>query len=135
AQTPVSAPKAVVRGSVFATAPAAFAAGEALRGEEGFTDSDKAISHYSRAIELDATFAPAFVRRAEVHFSRAEYRDAVADFDRAVALLPTDATLITLRGIAYLRMGDARRAIQDCDEALRLRPDFLPAYGNRGNAW
>lgn len=53
-------------------------------------DYDKAIEDYTKAIELDPTFAVAYYRRGGVWESKGDYDKAIADYEKAVELKPDD---------------------------------------------
>ncbi|MFN2111465.1 MAG: tetratricopeptide repeat protein, partial [Anaerolineae bacterium] len=49
---------------------------------------DKAIQEYSKALELDPTYVPAYYDRGLAHAQRQHYADAIADFSEVIALDP-----------------------------------------------
>jgi tetratricopeptide (TPR) repeat protein len=49
---------------------------------------DRAISDYTKAIELDPNYAPAYTNRGRAYTSKGDYTRAVADVTKASELLP-----------------------------------------------
>jgi tetratricopeptide (TPR) repeat protein len=81
--------------------------------EEG--ELDRAIQHYTEAIEMDIEWADLYVFRGSVFARKGELDRAIADFTDAVKLNPRDSDAYHRRASAYRRQGDIARA--DADEA------------------
>jgi Tfp pilus assembly protein PilF len=54
-------------------------------------DMNRAIADYSRAIEVDPDYAPAYARRGWAFLKTDELARAESDFDKALELAPGDA--------------------------------------------
>ena len=93
---------------------------------------DRAIEHYTEAIDLKPDFATAYYNRGNTYYHKGDYDRAIADHTDAIALSPDDAEAYTNRGLAYAQKGDYDRAIEDCDKVIDLSPDDAEAYTNRG---
>ncbi len=84
-----------------------------------------------------ADFVKSGIERGQKH----DYAGAVEDFSKAIALKPLSAELHTERGLAegaLIKKGDEHSAamtdaLDDYNTAIKLKPNFAPAYYNRGN--
>jgi tetratricopeptide (TPR) repeat protein len=97
-----------------------------------------AIRAYSKAIQLDPKFIPAYVQRADSYLSLKQYQLAIRDYDRILALDPENDTAHSDRGIAQLESGHYMSAISDFGEAISKKEEgnaFLPElYEDRADA-
>ena len=99
--------------------------------------SDEALADYKKVIELVPDFPYTYAERGSLYQRHGRYEKAIEDYDRAIRLsLPTDTELIyqvyLKRGWVYAELDQMDRARQDFDKAVELRPDFPPAYLDRG---
>ena len=92
---------------------------------------DKAIEHYTKAIDLKSDYVEAYNNRGNAHKARREYNRAIADYNKAIEIKPLTETY-TNRGNAYSERGDFDRAIEEYKKAIELKPDFAGAYYSRG---
>ena len=92
---------------------------------------DKAIGHYTDAIELNHEFAEAYYNRGNAYKDKGEVDRVIQDFNTAIKLKPEFAAAYNNRGNAYRRKGELDTAIQDFNTAIKLKPEFA-AYYNRG---
>ncbi|RTL66630.1 MAG: tetratricopeptide repeat protein, partial [Hyphomicrobiales bacterium] len=125
-------------------------------------DKDRAIADFSKAIELNGKYAPAFYNRARSS-SRPEDQERVkADMQKAVELdpelgkqgcsdlsgalalqacdlaiakFPKDATLYNDRGAEYMDQNDMERALADLSKAIELDRKYARAYKNRADIY
>jgi hypothetical protein len=67
-----------------------FNSGEVWAKQEQF---DKAIFHYTRAIEINPKIWGAYYGRGSVHFQEKQYDEAISDFNKAIELDPDVETL------------------------------------------
>ena len=58
-----------------------------------------AVAEYTKAIELDPAFAPAFVERGELMAKGQTYAEAIADFSKAIELGSTSYKAFAGQGI------------------------------------
>lgn len=72
------------------------------RSKEG--DFKTAIKHYSKAIELDSTFAEAYFSRGTVKLNEFQFDEAILDFNKALQLEPYFEKALTNRAFARIRM-------------------------------
>ncbi len=91
-----------------------------------------AIIVYTCALEVDATYAPAYVSRGYAYAALGNQGEALADYNQALEL---DSNLISgyiNRGILYTTQGRFGLALNDFDLVIALDPDNYTAYNNRG---
>ena len=98
-------------------------------------DHGRAISHYSKAIELKPDLYAALSNRGASYNERGETERAIDDYTKAIELKRDDAVAYLNRAIAYHHMGDVHRAIEDSNTAIRLNPVLADAYSIRGLAY
>ena len=97
-------------------------------------DHGRAISHYSKAIELKPDLYAALSNRGASYNERGETERAIDDYSKAIELKPDDAVVYLNRAIAYNQIGDVRRAIEDSNRAINLKPKLAEAFNIRGLA-
>ncbi len=112
----------------------------------GGKDYQKAISDYTRAIELapdNAVYSFSrglgFLNAANYKHPAGDYAKAIADFTRAIELAPDNVEYSQMRGICYNTAanakhpaGDYAKAIADDTRAIELAPNNANCYNNRG---
>ena len=96
---------------------------------------DKAIVHYTAAIDLNPELAEAYYNRGLAYANKGEFDAAIQDFNKAIGLNPEDANTYNNRGAAYKDKGEFDLAIQDFNKAIGLNPEDAKAYNNRGAAY
>jgi antitoxin component YwqK of YwqJK toxin-antitoxin module len=75
-------------------------------------DYKNAVKHYSRAIELDTTYAEAYFARGTVKLNDFQFDAAIQDFDRALKYEPYFERALTNRAFARIRkhqFGNSRK--------------------------
>ena len=96
-------------------------------------DNDKAIEHFSKAIELNPQLSGAYYNRGVSYGQLGAYNRAIQDFSKALELDASSAEAYTSRGAMYWRQGNYNRAIQDFNKVIEtLDPGYSHAYFNRG---
>ena len=93
---------------------------------------DKAIMHYTKALELNPQLFEAFNNRGNAYREKGEFDRAIADHNAAIQLKPDDADAYNNRGLDYCGKGENDLAFEDYDTAIRLKPDYADAYNSRG---
>ena len=103
-------------------------------------DLEAAEGDYTKAIELDGRYAPAWVSRANARRRRGESQEAIDDASIALCLLPPDPDLVLLRAMALVVRGSCYRALgrieeaeEELEEAVRIAPDRWEPYLLRGS--
>ncbi|MSU58332.1 MAG: tetratricopeptide repeat protein [Pedosphaera sp.] len=105
----------------------------AALAEEG--DFETAITHYTRALELNPQSAEACYNRANAFRAREKLDRALADYTRAIELKPAYAEAFNNRGSLHAARGQFDPAIRDFTQAIALRADYTEALANRGHAY
>ena len=96
---------------------------------------DKAIVHYTEAINLNSELAEAYNNRGVAYKDKGEFDAAIQDYNKAIDLNPENAEAYNNRGVAYKGKGEFDAAIQDYNKAIDLNPENAKAYNNRGVAY
>ena len=96
-------------------------------------DWEVAMDAYTKAIELDPTYAVAYNNRGYAKHKLGQHAAALTDLDRAIELDPTLATAYDSRGEVKHKLGQHAAALTDLDRAIELNPTYAIAYNNRGN--
>lgn len=81
---------------------------------------DKAVSDYSKAIELKQDYATAYINRGNIYLQQKLYDKAIADFTKAIDLKFGNASTYNNRGVAYIRQGLYDKACPDFEKAEKL---------------
>ena len=95
---------------------------------------DKAISDFTKAIEIDPNYPFAYANRGLAYTYRKDLTRAILDYNKAIELEPKLA-VYTNRGCAYANQGNISQAISDFTKAIELNPNDAYAYTNRGLAY
>jgi tetratricopeptide (TPR) repeat protein len=83
---------------------------------------DRAITNYSRAIELTPLKDAHYYSRGLSYAWKGDYDRAIVDYSRAIGFAPHRADYYYSRGLSYHMKGDYDRAIMDKSRALKLDP-------------
>lgn len=122
----------------------AYLMGRHFLGQHTVTDTERAVADFSRAIELDPQFAPAWAGLAEAYIALAGlessgvppdtgYGAARQAAERALALDDTLAAAHRAVGLIHLRHDwDWRAAERAFEQALALEPESALAHLARG---
>ncbi len=89
---------------------------------------DAAVSDFTKAIELDPGFAPAYNNRGNAYHAQGNYHLAIRDYDSSIALDPKDAYNLCNRANAHIFNTDFGKAIEDYKTAIRLKPKEANFY-------
>jgi tetratricopeptide (TPR) repeat protein len=97
---------------------------ELCRGSKALNrrDFDRAMEHFSRAIELDPTFAEAYNQRAIVHYLREAYEDSIADCLRTIERMPCHFGAWAGMGHCHAHGGRLAEAVRCYEKALKINP-------------
>ncbi len=94
-------------------------------------DYDKAISDFSKAIEIDPRLAEAYLNRGIGYGSKDLHDQAISDFNKAIELNTEYAKAYNNRAIACYYKGEYDKAWEDVHKAQSLgyqvHPEFLKA--------
>ena len=83
-------------------------------------EMDLAVQDYTRAIQLDPTFAEAFNNRGSVFLLLDDYDRALADHTQAIRINPNNNRAFNNRGQVYLRLQFWEEAVEDFTTAIDL---------------
>ncbi len=100
---------------------------------EGHTQ--EAVKEYSKAIELDPSFASAYHNRGILYNNLGEQQKALDDYNKAIELDPSYAYAYNGRGNVYSDLGEQQKALDDYNKAIELDPSYAFAYNGRGNVY
>lgn len=101
----------------------------------------RAEKMYNKALELDSTYAKAYIGLAYVYLNKhgfdsyynENYLDSVFILaDRALSYDDHLAEAFFLKGNYYLNMGKTDMAINEYDKALNYNPNYWEVYWNKG---
>jgi tetratricopeptide (TPR) repeat protein len=95
----------------------------------------RAISDYTKAIEIRPTYVEAYNCRGIAHAKSGKTAEAISDFTKVIELESKCAEAYSNRGSTYFTSGKLSRAISDCTKAIELDPKYGMAYSNRGMAY
>jgi golgin subfamily B member 1 len=99
------------------------------------SQTDQAVTHFNRALEVDGLFIPAIENLERIYASRGEKKQLVDILTRKVRALrePSEIAATKLRiGSLYEEMSDSNRAAQTFREVIEIEPQNL--QGLRGLA-
>lgn len=98
-------------------------------------NDQRAAELFSKAIEVDAEYAEAYIYRARTYNGLHKYEQALADTSYAIQLNPNHYLAYYARGYAYHGLKEYQRAISNSNKAISLNPLYVDAYNNRGIAY
>lgn len=96
---------------------------------------ERAVMHYTGALELKPDFPEGYNKRGTVYAEAGDFDRAIQDHNTAIELKPDYASAYNNRGIAHYSKGDFDRAIEDYRKAIELKSDYASAYNNIGIAY
>ena len=97
-------------------------------------DPQRAVELISKAIAVNANYAPAHHGLAIALAELGQFEAAVKSYDAAIALDPDNAKTHNDRGNALADLGQNEAAAQAYERAIALVPDYAEAHYNRGCA-
>ena len=103
------------------------------RAEKG--DYEKAIDHYTAAIEFDPQMTHAYVLRGNVYRGTGKFDRAIQDYSHALNMDPEEGHIYYHRGDAFIGKGEVERGIRDYTQAISLDPNDLASYHHRAVAY
>lgn len=92
---------------------------------------DQAVSYYSKAINRDIDFAPAYRYRAAAFKDMGELEASAEDYTQLLDLTP-EPIFYNRRGLVYEELEQWDKAIEDYTKTIELSPKWPIAYNNRG---
>jgi tetratricopeptide (TPR) repeat protein len=98
-------------------------------------DYDGAISNFTKALNIDSSYADIHYVRGFCYVMKGDYNRAIPDLTRAITIDPNSADYYQWRAISYIKTGNYARAIADYTQQLRIAPNNAATYSNRGAAY
>ncbi|MGB2579008.1 tetratricopeptide (TPR) repeat protein [Elusimicrobium simillimum] len=92
---------------------------------------DVAISYFSKAVNRDVSYQPAYRLRASAFKEINDYEYAIKDYTKLIELNP-DPLYYNRRGLVYEEMGNLKAAEEDYSKTIELNPKWAIGYNNRG---
>lgn len=83
---------------------------------------DCAVKHFTRAAELDPTFAEAYNQRAIAHFVMERMDQSLKDCELATKLMPCHFGAHAGMGHCHLHRGELKQALESYEKALAINP-------------
>jgi tetratricopeptide (TPR) repeat protein len=96
-------------------------------------DLARALTDYTRAIELDARNDIARSNRSHIHYEYRDYGKAFADADAALDINPFNSSAWNVRGWV-LQQKDPAAAVNNYNQAIEFVPNNAVLFANRGRA-
>ncbi|MBL4655298.1 MAG: tetratricopeptide repeat protein [Bacteroidia bacterium] len=93
---------------------------------------DKAIKLYSKSIEINPEFAPAYNNRGLAYYKNSEIVNAIKDFDMGISIDSSMAELFLNKAIIANLLNAHSDAIKLACMAIDLNDDLGEAYSVRG---
>lgn len=94
-------------------------------------DLNGAIKDFNKAIELDSTYAVAYVYRSGIKNDLGDFNGSIVDITKAIELEPNEFVYYN-RGLTYQRNKKYKEAIQDYNTAMNINPKHFGAVYNSG---
>ncbi len=85
-------------------------------------DFDRAIAHFTKAIEIDPSFAEAYNQRAIAHYLEEHYEASIEDCRRTVERMPCHFGAWSGMGHCYAHKGSLAEAVECYEHALDVNP-------------
>jgi tetratricopeptide (TPR) repeat protein len=92
---------------------------------------ERALAHYSRAIDMVPNNPEALVNRAVVNHDLGRYKSTLQDLERALKLEESPWAYL-YRGLVQERIAEKKRAQENYTRAIRLDAGFTEGYYRRG---
>lgn len=101
---------------------------------EDLNDPEAALNEFNQAIEIDPTFADAYLIRGSNYYYRyaEDFEAALKDIDRAIELDPNKASYLESRGVVQREI-DPALAESDFKKCLEIDPSSYWCYFHLGN--
>jgi tetratricopeptide (TPR) repeat protein len=97
-----------------------------------YSDPEKAVEYYTKAIDLQKNNAELYNNRGTAYYNLEQYVLALDDFNKAINLKKDFVDAYNNRGGVFFMLGQHEAAIADFNKAISLKKDYADAYNNRG---
>jgi len=92
---------------------------------------ERALAHYSKAIDLVPNNHEALINRAVVNYDLSRHQSTLQDLERALKLGENPWAYL-YRGLVQERLAEEKRAQENYTRAIRLDPGLVEGYYRRG---
>jgi len=92
----------------------------------------RALSDYSKAIELDPNYADAYYDRGIIYNNQGKVTQALSDFTKAIKIYPYYEKAFIGRGIIYAQQGHLTEGLSNFNMAIKINPWDAQAINGRG---
>jgi tetratricopeptide (TPR) repeat protein len=92
--------------------------------------NEKAVSEFSKAININPEYAAAYHYRGLAYQSMGQYDQAIADFSKVIELNPKDAGAHNSRANAWVNKGQYDLALSDFNKAVEMDPTDVLALNS-----
>ena len=94
----------------------------------------KSIKGYDEAIKVDSTYAMAYYNRATAEQKLKDYNASIPDYKKAINYnFQNISWAYSGMGFSYYSINDMQQALTSVKKAIELKPDYSPAWFNKGN--
>jgi tetratricopeptide (TPR) repeat protein len=90
---------------------------------ETIRDRDRALQHFSQALEIDPHFDDARSARAVLNFQAGKFSQAVEDLELVRKREPNNASALDTLGECYFKLGRRQEALDTLSRAAQLAPN------------
>lgn len=87
---------------------------------EGLEEYDKALTNYTKSIELKPNYITAYHSRAKLNFKLGYYRDVIKDLTIVLSIYNHDTDAYIQRGRAYYELNELNSACADWNQAAQM---------------
>ena len=105
---------------------------QAENPEEKQEAYQKAILHYTKALELKPDIPEGYNNRGNAYRDKGEIDKAIKDYNMAIESDSHDAVPYNNRGVVYLNDSELDKAIRDFSKSIECDPEDANAYNNLG---
>ena len=89
---------------------------------------DRAISDFTKAIEIDPRYAEAYNNRGIAYGKKGQYDRAISDYTKALKINPMFAGAYYNRGVAYYYKKEYDKSLEDVEKAQNLGYQTSPKF-------
>ena len=100
-----------------------------------YSDDDKCIALYKKAIEIDPDFFYAHIALGQKYSGLKEYDKALECYLKGKEILPENPVPIQRIGVVYRYMGEYEKAVEYLNKAKELNPDEAITYASLGHCY
>src|SRR3989441_1002700 len=93
-------------------------------------ENAQAETAYTKALELDNTFVPAYVALGQMYLAAQDDQKALAKFEQALSVNANDVVSRMMIAQIHLNRGDRDKAKESYEQILAAKPRFVPAANN-----